>query len=112
MFCIVDEALYILLRHERFIYLFECTFMISSSILCICLYAVNYCDSFLKQHVYLIPNNYSFISAMIFIFGLIACLIPYDYFSFQVGSLCFKSFKLVLYVLKVSSWSKTLLTLE
>ena len=44
--------------------------------------------------------------------GLIACLIPYVYFSFQVGPLCFKSFKFVPYVLKVSSWSKTLLTLE
>jgi len=43
--------------------------------------------------------------------GLIACLIPYVYFSFQFGHLCFKSFKLVSYVLKVSSWSKTLLIL-
>jgi len=44
--------------------------------------------------------------------GLIARLIPYVCFSFQVGPLRFKSFKLVPYVLKVSSWSKTLLTLE
>jgi len=25
--------------------------------------------------------------------GLIACLVPYVYFRFQVGPLCFKSFK-------------------
>jgi len=42
--------------------------------------------------------------------GLIACLIPYVYFSFQFGPLYFKSFKLVSYILKVLSWSKTLLT--
>jgi len=46
------------------------------------------------------------------LFVLIACLIPYVYFRFQVVPLCFKSFKLVLYVFKFSSWSKTLLTLE
>jgi len=44
--------------------------------------------------------------------GLIACLIPYVYFSFQFGPLCFESFKLVPYILKVSSWSKMLLILE
>jgi len=49
---------------------------------------------------------------MIIIKGLIAYLIPYIYFRFRVGSLCFKSLKLVPYVLKVSIWSKTLLTLE
>ena len=49
---------------------------------------------------------------LLLLLGLIACLIPYVYFSFQVGPLCFKSFELVPYVLKVSSWSKMLLTLE
>jgi len=29
-----------------------------------------------------------------FLLGLIVCLIPCVYFSFQVGPLCFKSFKL------------------
>lgn len=37
---------------------------------------------------------------------IIACLITYIYFSFQVTLLCFKRFKLVPYALKVSSWSK------
>jgi len=44
--------------------------------------------------------------------GLTACLVPYVYFRFQVGPLCFKSFKLVPYVLTFSSWFKTVLTLE
>jgi len=43
--------------------------------------------------------------------GLIACLVLYVYFRFQVGPLCFKSFKLVPYVFKVSNSFKTLLTL-
>jgi len=47
-----------------------------------------------------------------FLKGLIARLIPYVYFSFQFGPLCFESFKLVPYVLNVSIWSKTLLILE
>ena len=38
-----------------------------------------------------------------FIIDLIACLIPYVYFSFQFGPLYFESFKLVPYVIKVSS---------
>jgi len=44
--------------------------------------------------------------------GLIARLIPYVYFRLQVGPLCFKHFKLVPCVLKVSNWSKTLVTLK
>jgi len=55
---------------------------------------------------------FSFKKMLLFFLGLIGCLIPYVYFSFQVGPLCFKNFELVPYVLKVLSWSKTLLTLE
>ena len=47
-----------------------------------------------------------------FLKDLIECLIPYVYFSFHVDPLCFKSFKLVPYVLKVLSWSKMLLPLK
>ena len=33
------------------------------------------------------------------------CLVSYVYFRFQVGPFCFKSFKLIPYVLTLSSWS-------
>jgi len=51
-------------------------------------------------HIYIIVIkgyilNEGYLCHLIKYVGLIACLIPYVYFSFQVGPLCFKSFKLV-----------------